>query len=288
MVADWTAQLDLDNLVPYTHPSAAWSGRHSNLALCWERPAEMGLQRLQSLARLGRHPVTARLLSWQVFEDGRALPLALAARNYRPDIVTEVDAGPDLELTVTAAWPVRNTLAVRFEVRNLAQAARRLTLAFDYPGQDTPPDWQGVYPLGESDGFRHLQPGICVSLDDEAPGCWSTLFIHQEHGHNIGWVRDYVAGMPQGTLELVCLTDLHPRELVIPPGGSHACIPGPGVWRQPRPGAGRLSGRAGCDGPAVDASRRDTRTVRRSCAARLHPRRSTPKIRLTCDCMPMP
>jgi hypothetical protein len=222
MLADWTAQLDLDNLAPYTHPSAAWSGRHSNLALCWERPAEMGLQRLQTLQGWGGTPVTSRLLDWQVYEDGRALPLALAARTYRPDVVTEVDAGPDLKLTITAAWPVRNTLAIRCEVRNLAQTERQLTLAFDYPGHDTPPDWQGVYPLGESDGFRHLQPGVCVSLDDEAPGCWSTLFIHQEHGHNIGWVRDYVAGMPQGTLELVCLSDLHPRALSLSPGGSGA------------------------------------------------------------------
>ncbi len=103
-----------------------------------------GLQRLQALLGWGGTPVTLRLLDWHIAEDGCALPLTLAARTFRPDIVAEVDAGPELELTVTAAWPVRNTLAVRCEIRNLAQVPRRLTLAFDYPGHDTSPDWQGM------------------------------------------------------------------------------------------------------------------------------------------------
>ena len=217
--AGWAGGLDLDNLVPYTHPSAAWTGRHSNLALTWVRPDEPGLQRISALLGWGGTPLTDHLLGWHLSEDGQPLPLALRERNYRPDKVVEVDAGPELALTVTAVWPVRNALAVQFELHNLAARPRSLRLGFDYPGQDCPPDWQGPYPLGESDGFRHLKPGLCTSLDGEAPGCWSTLLIHQEHGRNIVWVQAYVAGMPQTSLEMVCLTDLGEREFTLASGG---------------------------------------------------------------------
>ena len=99
MPSDWAIGLNLDNLVPYTHPSAAWSDRHSNVALCWERPGEMGLQRLQSLLGWGGTPVTLDLLRWSVSEESIVLPLSLDARNFRPDIVVETDAGPELTLT---------------------------------------------------------------------------------------------------------------------------------------------------------------------------------------------
>ena len=58
--------------------------------------------------------------------------MVLASRNYRPDRVIERDLAPDLELTVTAAWPVRNALAVQFELHDLAgdrAAARTLRSA---------------------------------------------------------------------------------------------------------------------------------------------------------------
>jgi hypothetical protein len=216
----WADGLDLDNLTPYTHPSAAWTRRGSNLALAWVRPTEMGLQSISALLGWGGTPLTGCLLNWQISEYGQTLPLSLAGRNYRPDMVIERDTAPDLELTVTAVWPARNALAVQFELRDLAGRPRELSVGFDYPGKDCPPTWQGPYPLGESDGFRNLRPGVCSSLEGERPGCWATLFIHQEHGLNIGWVESYVAGMPRTALEITCLTDLSSRMVALAPGGT--------------------------------------------------------------------
>src|SRR5215208_2345107 len=104
----WADTVDLDNLVPYTHPSAGWSDRHSYLVLTWTDPQAMGLQRLAALIGWGGTEVTSRLLAWQLCEDGHALPLALASRTYRPDQVIELDRGGDVELTAAAAWPSRN------------------------------------------------------------------------------------------------------------------------------------------------------------------------------------
>ena len=38
----WADTVDLDNLVPYTHPSAGWSDRHSYLVLTWTNPQASG------------------------------------------------------------------------------------------------------------------------------------------------------------------------------------------------------------------------------------------------------
>ncbi|HVU14649.1 MAG TPA: trehalase family glycosidase, partial [Phototrophicaceae bacterium] len=72
-----------------------------------------------------------------------------------------------------------------------------------------PPNWEGA-----------LQPGHCVSIEDEPEGSWSTLFKHGEHGRNFMWVSEFVAGMPETTLEAVCLADLADRTLTLAPNGS--------------------------------------------------------------------
>ena len=180
----------------------------------------MGLQRLEALVGWGGTEITSNLLAWHVHEDGRALPLQLASRTYRPDQVIEVDQGSDLTLTASAAWPTRNALAVQFEMHNLAAHRRQLTLSFDYPGKGESPTWTEAFPLGEAGGFFAEGAGYCVSIDGEPPGSWSTLFQHMEHGRNVEWVRGFVAGMPQTTMELVCLSDLSSRSIELDANGS--------------------------------------------------------------------
>ncbi|HVU11986.1 MAG TPA: hypothetical protein VHD90_11945, partial [Phototrophicaceae bacterium] len=170
MVA-WADNLNLDNLVPYTEQPAGWSDRYSWLALTWTNPQASGLQTAEALLGWGGTVLTERLLNWSVLENGQALDLPFKARNYRPDIVTETDENADLRLTAAAAWPERNVLAVQFTLENRSAQARSLTVRFDYPGKGVPPNWEGA-----------LQPGHCVSIEDEPEGSWSTLFKHGEHG----------------------------------------------------------------------------------------------------------
>ena len=216
----WADTVDLDNLVPYTHPSAGWSDRHSYLVLTWTQPEAIGLQRLEALIGWGGTEITSRLLSWRVREDNQALPLELVTRTYRPDQVIEVDRGGDFELTATAAWPARNALAIQFELRNRANRPRRLDMSFDYPGKGVSPDWADTFPLGKAGAFFAEGPGHCVSLEGEPAGSWSTLFQHMEHGRNVVWVKNFVAGMPQTTLELVCLSDLSDRAIEVEANGA--------------------------------------------------------------------
>jgi hypothetical protein len=144
-----------------------------------------------------------------VAEEGRPLPLRLKSRNFRPDKVVEVDTADGLELSVTAAWPARNSLALEFTFVNTSAASRTIEVGFDSPGKGRKPDWQGPFPAG-----------TFVSLENEPQGSWSTLYVHNEHGRNVLWVRDFVAGMTDGTtLELVCLADLSARRLRLEPGG---------------------------------------------------------------------
>ena len=215
----WADTVDLDNLVPYTHPSAGWSDRHSYLALTWTNPQAIGLQRLEALVGWGGTEITGSLLTWHIHEGGHELPLALALRVYRPDQVIEVDRGSDLELKGAAAWPSRNALAVQFEVRNLADRPRRLNLAFDFPGKSESPNWTEAFPLGAAGSFFAEGTGYIVSIDGEPTGSWSTLFQHMEHGRNVEWVRNFVAGAPQTSLELVCLSDLADRSIELDAGG---------------------------------------------------------------------
>jgi hypothetical protein len=204
-----TARVGLDNLVPYTRIMAGWSDHHSNLVLSWPRDREVGLQQLVSLVGSSGAPITPNLLHWRLAEDGKLRPLRLKSRTFRPDKVIEVDAADGLELTIAVAWPTRNVLAMEFTLANQMTKARIVELSFDHPGKAAPPDWKGPCPVNKF-----------VSLENDPEGSWSTLYVHNEHGRNILWVSDFVAGMTQGTtLELVCLADLAPRKLQLEPNG---------------------------------------------------------------------
>jgi hypothetical protein len=205
----WADRVDLDNLVPYIQPPAAWSDRYSDIAVSWTKPDDSGLQRLTSIVGWGGTKITDKLLSWNLSEGGRALPLRLTRRTYRPDKVIESDEADGLTLEATAAFPEWNAVAVRFALENLTNNDRAVTVDFTYPGKGIPPDWKGPFPTGSF-----------VSIENEPKGSWSTIYVHNEHGRNVIWVRDFVAGMTDGTtLELVCLSDLSPRELRLAPGG---------------------------------------------------------------------
>mgnify|MGYP000944896752 CR=1 FL=1 len=204
---DATATINLDNLVPYTHPVAAWSDRHSNITLSWKKPSEIGLQRLCSLVGWHGTEITRQLLSWQLSENGQKLPLSLKSRNFRPDKIVEIDTADGLDLRAVVSFPVRNGLAVEFTLTNQTAKPRIVEIDFDFPGKGIAPDWKGPFPIGK-----------CVSIDGEPTGSWSTLYVHNAHGIEQLWVSGFVAGMPQGTpLELVCLTDLAPRTLKLGP-----------------------------------------------------------------------
>src|SRR5450755_2966175 len=95
----WADRVNLDDLVPYTVPTAAWSDRYSDIAITWTKPDEPGIQRLQSLVGWAGTKITDNLLSWKMNEDGQTLPLKLKHRNYRPDKVIESDESTDLDLT---------------------------------------------------------------------------------------------------------------------------------------------------------------------------------------------
>jgi len=210
----WADRVNLDNLVPYTHASAAWSDRHSNVALTWNRPEAGGLQMLQALVGWGGSQITTSTLTWTVAEGGQALPLEFRSRNFRPDKVVETAACEGLELTATAAWPERNAVAVEFELRNLADKARALVVSFDQPGKGIAPDWKGPFPAG------HF-----VAIEGEPPGSWSTLFAAREHGRNVVWVRDFAVGMTDGTtFDLVCLADLSDREIRVGAGARERVV----------------------------------------------------------------
>ena len=221
-IHSWADDLCLDHLVPYTHPSAAWSDRHSYIALTWERPGETGLQRCEALIGWGGTKITDRLLTWTISENGAALPITLVERNFRPDQVIEQDAALGLDLTITAAYIKRNALAVQFEITNSSPSPRHLAVDFEYPGKNIDPNWEGPFPLppiAEKDFFAP-PPCHIVRLEGEPAGSWATLFWHVEHGRNVTWVRDYVSGIPRTSLELVCLSDLSPREFHLAPAES--------------------------------------------------------------------
>lgn len=211
----WADTVNLDDLVPYTVPTAAWSDRNSDIAITWEKPDEPGLQRLQSLVGWAGTKITDNLLSWKISENGQSLPLKLVHRNYRPDKVIESDESGNLAITATAAFPAWDAIAVRFSIKNLVARDRNIALDFEYPGKGVAPDWKGPFPAG-----------LIVSVENEPQGSWSTLYKHNEHGRNVVWVRDYVAGMTQGTtLELSCIADLSSHQLHLAPHGeSHFTI----------------------------------------------------------------
>src|SRR5687767_9154196 len=98
-IVAWADNLNLENLVPYTERSAAWSDHHSWITLTWTRPDASGIQSAEALLGWGGTPLTDQLLTWSVFEGNRTLDLRLQTRLFRPDTVTEVDEGQDLRLT---------------------------------------------------------------------------------------------------------------------------------------------------------------------------------------------
>ena len=203
----WATDLELDNLVPYTEQPAAWSDRHSWVALTWTKPEAAGLQVVEALVGWGGTVLTEQLLAWTVWEGEQKLDVSLTKRVFRPDIVTETDEGGGMRVTAAAAWAARNVLAVQFRVENRAARERTLTVRFDYPGKGVPPTWEGA-----------LQAGSPVSIEDEPEGSWSTLFLHREHGRNFTWVSEFVAGMPETTLEAVCLAELADRTMTLAAG----------------------------------------------------------------------
>jgi len=208
-VQDWSQRVNLDGLVPYTHPSAAWSDRHSNMAITWQDSAAMGVGNLQTMIGWGGNTLATQTLSWSLTEDDKPLELRLSSRNFRPDKIVEVDAAEGLELTATASWPERNAVAVEFHLRNQTDRARALRIQFLHPGKGVAPDWKGPFPVGQF-----------VSVEGEPEGSWSTVFAAHEHGRNVEWVKDFATGMTHGTTyELVCLAELHDRELRLAANG---------------------------------------------------------------------
>jgi hypothetical protein len=200
-------------MVPYTLQPAAWSDRHSNVCLTWDRPDESGLQDFGVVIGWQGRSITRQLLAWQLAEDGVELPLTFVARDYRPDKVTEIDKGTDLELTVIAAFPARNAIGVEFILRNLSADKRTVDIAFEGPASDLL-TWEGPFPVGE-----------ITCIEDEPTGSWSTLFEHRMHGLGQKWTENFVAGMSHGaSIEVVCLTDLSARQVTLPPSGSQKIV----------------------------------------------------------------
>lgn len=199
--------VNLDNLTPYTIPAAAWSDRYSDIAINWPAPEKPGIQQLTTFIGWWGSSISDSLLRWQVAENDRPLDVKLVSRNFRPDKVVEVDSVDDVTLTVSVAYPLRNTLAVEFVFANPGPASRNFHLTFDYPGKGVAPDWEGAFPIG-----------LITGIEGAPEGSWTTLFQHREHGRNVYGVSQFVAGMIEGTpLELTCISDLTPKTVSIAP-----------------------------------------------------------------------
>jgi hypothetical protein len=202
---------DLDNSVLYTRAPAAWSDRASNIALNWSRPDSSGIQELLSICGWSGNSITDRLLSWKLAENGNLIPLAFVSRNFRPDKIVEVDSIDALRLNVTVSCPVRNGLIVEFELRNSSSKSRAVSIEFISPGSDSLLRWEGPFPVGK-----------IVSVENEGPGSWSTIYPHHAHGLAHKWVENFVTGMTEGTpVGMVCLTDLSAKKVTIPANGNY-------------------------------------------------------------------
>jgi hypothetical protein len=199
--------VNIDNLVPYTIPAAAWSDRHSDIAITWPRVGESGIQQLTAFVGWWGSSITDQLLSWRATKNSRRIDAKFVSRNFRPDKIVEVDAVANVRLTVSIAYLARNTLAVEFVFENPEATPSSLNIEFDYPGKGIAPDWEGTFPIG-----------LITSIEGAPPGSWTTLFQHREHGHNVYGVSQFVTGMIEGTpLELTCVSDLTPRPVRIAP-----------------------------------------------------------------------
>ena len=141
-----TACVNLDNLAAYTNPVVAWSDQHSNVALAWPRQDEPGLQNLTSVVGWGGgtdHRPTPQL---ELERRSQAAAAKVEIAQLPPDKVVEIDAADGLELTVIAAWPGGNPLALEFTLSNQTAKPRTIELSFDYPGKGRKPDWKGPCP----------------------------------------------------------------------------------------------------------------------------------------------
>jgi len=199
--------VDLNNLVPYTIPAAAWSDRHSDIAITWPREDESGIQQLTTFVGWWGSSITDQLLSWKASQNGHPIGVKFVSRNFRPDKIVEVDSIATVKLTVSIAYLAHDTLAIEFAFDNPASSSASLKLEFDYPGKSIAPNWEGSFPIG-----------LITSVENAAPGSWTTLFQHHEHGRNDYGVSQFVTGMIEGTpLELSCISDLTARRVEIAP-----------------------------------------------------------------------
>jgi hypothetical protein len=199
----------LDNLIPYTQQPAAWSDRHGTAIFWWSGQEKSGIQALGSLVGWnGRtEPIVSPVVAWRLKEDGQTLPLAFVSRNFRPEKIVETSRGSNLELVATLASPTRNGFALDFVLSNKSDRARTIEVAFDYPGKDAPPTWEGPF-----------EPGQIVRMDAAPEGSWTTIYLHQEHGRQVLWVSAFVTGMDNGDyIELACVADLSARILQLGP-----------------------------------------------------------------------
>lgn len=221
---DWVRTLNLDNLEPYERASAAWNDRHGLFTLTWTDPSVSGLQAFLPMVGARDDFLLNPLLRWRLIEDDKEIPLVFKIRVYRPERVTEKDEAGEFTLTAIAAWPVRNALAVEFQIENTSARARDIRIAFDYPGKNILPDWdwRGLYPRPPEGAhpweWSHA-PAHIVSIEGEPEGSWSTLITYFDHGEHIEWVRAHVAGLRAGDpVEIVCIADLSDRKLHLAAG----------------------------------------------------------------------
>lgn len=203
----YSQNINIDNLVPYTDPSAAWSDQNSNVVFTWVKPNESGLQQLTVLAGWAGTTITDSLLNWELYENKKNIPLHFTSRNYRPDKIIEKDSALGINLEVVTSYILRNGICVEFNLTNTSRKPKDVVLTFNYPSKNVKPDWQGPFPVGK-----------IVSFDDQPQGSWATLFTHREHGTNALWVSTFVAGMTKANMELVCLSDLSDKHYSLEPG----------------------------------------------------------------------
>ena len=203
-----TAEIEnIDNLIPYTIKSAAWSDQHSDIAITWQNPDSSGLQSLEHIVGAYGVTITNKLLTWELKENNKKLPLKFISRNFRPDKILEISKAEGIEVKVITSFPARNTIALEFIVKNEFNRKRSLDIFFNDPASDSLLNWKGPFPIGN-----------IVSVENEKNGSWATIFSQKAVGINRKWLENYTAGMTDNTpLELWCITDLSKKRITIEP-----------------------------------------------------------------------
>lgn len=201
----WAHDANLDGIVSYTRREADWCALHSNVSFAWPRPEETGLQLMQTMIGWQGEIITTRLLRWHLDVNGQRIDPTLRGRVFRPDVIHEMDQAGPITIECRSAFACRNAVSNELTLRNTDDQPVTFTLAFEDPAS---PPQAGPIPTGE-----------CLSFLTEPQGSWACQFIHQEHGRQMTWVADHVAGMTSGTtLDLICLSDTSPRTLTLEPG----------------------------------------------------------------------